>query len=498
MKNSLYYSQFQERILDFFIDLGTKNQNRAISVFSWPGVKEFLSKEIADLNSNLEPKAYEILKKGDSIIFKFQQKEKNIVKFLLEELGKRFSKVKESFDEQLLNIKSDFFNLTGSKFLSKYEQSIQILKNLYPFIYEIFVCPLQSFLSKEDCDLFKFFCNPHIYGSIMIFLTQNHSSLDRSKKHLESLNENLKRVKSISNEESWKELTKKSNELLKSSNDLEPFVNLCSGFLGEIKAIEYIFENIYKSGDTLIILENENYSKKKKKMKNCDLMLIHSSDDQRSLFEVKTKSERHGVENSKSIISNDFILNFIPSISSYLEYIFKVGAKYDLNLRESFPLFLMYEDSDYGKALPLENHITKNLNNSNEIEDLLDSCFMKHTNLSCKVLPLPTKEEKLLDRKKSIHDLFKKPWVETLMKNGVDQLMETRKYYMKMGHQISKLYLVLNISLSYRLRNDPLSHSDANIKDYATEKLKKIFLQFKEKKEDFDLNGIEIELVSIL
>lgn len=78
------------------------------------------------------------------------------------------------------------------------------------------------------------------------------------------------------------------------------------------------------------------------------------------------------------------------------------------------------------------------------------------------------------------------------MQKGVDQLQGACKRQMEEGHQVSKLYLSLYLSLSYRLLQDPFSYNDGNVMVSATRKLEEMFQPFRD---ELSLNGLDIELL---
>jgi hypothetical protein len=176
---------------------------------------------------------------------------------------------------------------------------------------------------------------------------------------------------------------------------------------------------------------------------------------------------------------------------------------FGLSLRQSFPLFSAHEGSVYGAALPLVYQTITNSQISDDtpvnkwkstkkIEVLLRALFMQPLILYPMCVPLPFDDVRLSKRHQLAESVVGKDWVRNIMQQGVDQLQEACKRQVEEGHQVSKLYFALDLSLSYRLLQDPFSYTEGNVMGSAAKKLEEIFQPFKDK---LSLNGLEIELL---
>jgi hypothetical protein len=481
-------------------------QLRDQELFVWPGVEQFFAELFADLHPDLESKANEVFQQGWSFVVGFigSHNAQHVVRRLLTRLEERFPCFKEAYEQHLLDLVNDFFQPTIGKFLDQNNESIEILSTLFPAIYDLFVSPLATSPSHKNRKLFNFYCNPWIYSPIMNFLAKRDCQNHFSEWPLQWLEERLQAVKLYTNDESWRELVTKSHELLDASDDLEAFANGCSGLLGEIKTAFHLVKNICHPGDILVFLEDGNRTRAKNKKKNCDLMVIRSGSDERILVEVKAKSPRHGVEDAEAGMWDDFVSNFNNSISSYLGYLdCKIAPIFGLSLRQSFPLFSAHEGSGYGAVLPLVYQTIANSQTSDntpankcqsvkKIETLLRAFFMKPLVLYPTCVPLPSDDARLSERHQLTESVVRKDWVRNIMQKGVDQLQEACKRQVEEGHQVSKLYLSLDLSLSYRLLQDPFSYNDGNVMVSATRKLEEMFQPFRD---ELSLNGLDIELL---
>ncbi len=425
------------------------------------------------------------------------------MRLLLTSLGERFPSLQKVYKSRLENLITEFNQPTVEEFLDAHTDSVDQFSKDFPTIYELFVRPLLKSPSHKGQKLFNFYCNPYIFNPIMEVLAKQDSTHRFSEGHLRLLEKCLKTIRPHT-KDSWKELVNKSRELLKASNDLEAFAAQCSGLRGEIKAAFYLVKNVCHPGDALIFLEDDNRNCKKDKEKTCDLMVIPFEGGDRIPVEVKTKSPRHGVDEANACKLDDFFSTFSQSISSYLDYLdYKLDPIFGLSRRQCFRQFFAHEYSGYGTVLPLVNHTITSCQHTSDnhaskwtsekkIETLLRALFMDPLVLEPDCVPLASCDARLSERRQSTESVCQKEWVRNIMQEGVKQLQKTCERLKQEGHRVPKLYLVLNLTLSYRLLQDPFSRNDGNMQDLAAEKLKEIFQPFKD---EFSEKGLDLELL---
>ncbi|NGX63249.1 MAG: hypothetical protein KR126chlam6_00657, partial [Candidatus Anoxychlamydiales bacterium] len=139
-----------------------------------------------------------------------------------------------------------------------------------------------------------------------------------------------------------------------------------------------------------------------------------------------------------------------------------------------------------------DNNSSNKWTSEKKIETLLHTLFLKPLILETSCVPLAPDEERLSERHQLIEKVIQKDWVRNNMQIAVKQLQETYKRLEKEGHQVSKLFFALDLSLSYRLLQDPFSYSDRDFQDLVTEKLEEIFRPFKD---ELLLDGIDLKLL---
>lgn len=81
-----------------------------------------------------------------------------------------------------------------------------------------------------------------------------------------------------------------------------------------------------------------------------------------------------------------------------------------------------------------------------------------------------------------------------LLEKATEQLEKTYQRQKTEGCQISKMYVALDLDLSYRLLNDPLSYHDGNIMEIAAQTLHEAFQPFKEV---FAAKGLDLHLLIV-
>ncbi len=500
----------QSRLLDhLFLLLSRESvalQLRDQELFVWPGVEQFFTGLCAGLDPDLELKANEVFQQGWSYIAGFigSHDAQHVVRRLLVRLGERFPRLQEAYELQLESLVTEFLRPTIGKFLDAHSDSMDQLSTEFPTVYELFVSPLTASPIYKGRKLFTFYCNPWIYNPIMEFLAKQDCSLRCSERYLKWLEERLRAVRPYATAESWDELVNKSRELLDASDGFEALADGCSGLLGEIKTAFHLVRNVCQPGDALIFLEDDNRRLKKNKQKNCDLMIVRSEGQDLVLVEVKTKSPRHGVEESDAGVWDNFFSNFSNSVSYYLDYLDRnIAPIFGLNLRKTLPLFFAHECSGYGIALPVVCHTLTSRQPSvdgpahkwkseKKIETLLRALFLKPLVLEPTCVPLASDDARLFERRQLTENVIRKDWVRNTMRKAIKQLQETCERREQEGYRVSKLYVALDLSLSYRLLQDPFSYSDGNMKGLAAEKLEEIFQPFRD---ELSVKGLDLELL---
>lgn len=514
----------QTKILDYFIQLldHFASQSRSCSsdlklhpdFFLLPNTEPFFTQLFASLDLSLRPKVDELFQRTGTFIASFIGNQKNIsvINRLAEKLKERFPHLSELLNESIARIVMEFFRHTVGDFLDAHKTAEEHLKAAFPTTHALFVAPLNTELVR-NCKLFNFYCNPWIYQRIMNYLALHaclHQLPERSCDHIEMrlrwLEERLLLIHSQTTDESWQELTQKAYDLCKARNNLEEFANQSSGLLGEITAAAFIIKNYCHLKDVLIFLPDAN--RQKKKWKNCDLMIIRHGIDEQNLVEVATKSPRHGLDPEDAADAqtwDDFFSNFSDAIYSYLLYLQKIIPHIlGLKLTKCFPLLSAYEGSDYGVPLPIINDVlaihpaTKNPSNNwsseQKLEHILQTTFFRPLVLDDSYVPLASDNVRLESRQQATRDALKKDWVENIIRKKTRQLEEAHRNKKTEGNTISKLYVALNLGLSYRLLQDPLSRLDGNIQETADKTLHEIFQPFKD---EFAAKGLELELLLV-
>jgi hypothetical protein len=320
---------------------------------------------------------------------------------------------------------------------------------------------------------------------------------------LKWLEECLQIIRDRTNDDSWRELTQKAHKLCNASNNLEAFATQSSGLLGEIKTAAQFIRNQLSPNDELVFLpEKQNAGK------NCDLMVIRYKTGDRELIESKAKSPRHGLDAGTAgdaQIWDDFFDNFTNAISSYLYYLQDaIHPILGLKLTECFPLFSAFEGSSYGIALPLIGNILvhrtatdismSKLSSEQKLAFLLRAIFLRPLVLDASCVPLAPDSERLIQRQQTTKEALQKNWVNELLKKAINQLEETRQRQTVEGQKISKMHVALDLALSYRLVQDPLSYYDGNIKELAEQTLQDAFQPFKE---TFAAKGLDLYLLIV-
>lgn len=476
------------------------------NLFVFPGVEQFFVRLIMGLDDSLEALAGDVFQKGWVYVAEFigSHDAQHVVRRLLDAIGMRFPRLQAEYDQHLDCLVTEFFTPTIGEFLETCSDSIDLLLTDFPTVYELFVTPLITSPFYRARRLFNFYCNPWIYNPVLEFLAQQDDLRCLSARRLGWLENQLGEIRPLASDESWNELTIKCRELLCQCGQLEPFANGCSGLLGEIKAAFYMAKNICRAGDTLIFLEDDNRSRKTKKRENCDLMIVHDNGQSVDLVEVKTKSPRHGVEDADAGTADNFFSNFSNAISSYLDYLApRIGPIFGLNLGKVLPLFWSYEGSYYGTALPVVSDTPlqrgpffeaspSKMTSEKKMEILLQALFMKPLILDPTCDSIGTDEFRLSERRQLTAGLFQKDWIDNVIHKAVDQLLVACERLAQEGRRVSTLYVALDLSLSYRLLQDPFSCSDGDIEAVAAEQLGVVFKPFKDQ---LAAQGYGLELI---
>lgn len=507
----------QSQLLDYFIEMldcvTSLYKGERVEVHFHPEffvcseTEAFFSQLFTSLDRNLSRKVEEVFQCCCAFIVNFIGSLETIlvIQRLMEKLKAHFPHMNETFEQAIAVITTEFLKSTIGDFIDSHEKAIDELQALCPTIYSLFIFPLQT-TSFRESKLFNFFCNPWIYQRITIYLAYHgHQGVlhERIEAPLKWLEESVQIIRNQTNDDSWKEFSQKAHALCNHSNNLEAFATQSSGLLGEIKAAVQFIKNQCHSKDLLMFLpEMQNDGK------NCDLMVIRSETRHGELIESKAKSSRHGLDiktAGDAQIWDDFFDNFAPAISSYLQYIQrKIQSVLGLPLDKCYPLFSAYAGSRYGVALPLvENILTSQaitnisvntFSSEEKLVFLLRVLFLRPLTLDTACVPLASESQRLVLREQTTKEALQKKWVFSLLKQATDQLEETRQRQLANGQKISKMHVALELTLSYRLLQDPFSYHDGNIKEIAELTLQEAFQPFKDA---FAAQGLELHLLVI-
>ncbi len=473
--------------------------------FAIPDVEMFFTDLFANLDESLSLKAEAVFLRGLTFTVEYigLSKSREVVYLLLEKLQERFPSLREMHDKAIANFIEEFFRPTIGDFIKQHKDAVDHLEVAYPLLYTLFVAPLES-KKFVDCKLYNFYCNPWMYQSIVKYLTY-HASLsspeiirERLKKPLEWYEERLQIIRSQTSDESWQELTCKAQEALNHSEKLEPFAIEIAGLMGEIKTAAQFIKNSCDPEDTLTFLP------KPKDGQSCDLMVMRHKTGSHELIECKAKTPRHGLDEKtagEAQIWDDFFTNFSNTICSYLTYL-KETVQPPFDLTKCFPLFVAYEGSDYGCALPLIENIPttadatslKKWSSEQKISHMLRALFLRPLILNPCCEQLPSDDARLIQRQQATKEALQKEWVNTILEKATEQLEKTYQRQKSEGRQISKMYVALDLDLSYRLRHDSLSYHDGNIGEIAAQTLHAVFQPFKDA---FAARGLDLDLLII-
>lgn len=473
--------------------------------FALPSVEKFFTDLFVNLNESLFLKAESVFLRGLAFTVEYigLPKSRETIYLLLEKLQERFPVLKEMYDMAIANFIEEFFRPTIGDFIEQHKNAINHLEVTYPLLYSLFVTPLKApqFAGQR---LYNFFCNPWIYQSIVRYLAYHErlTSPEINRKLLENpikwLEGHLSIIHSQTSEESWHELTNKAQEALNHSEKLEPFAIEIAGLLGEIKTAAQFIKSSSDPEDILTFLP------KLKDEPSCDLVVKRLKANSYELIECKAKTPRHGLDEKiagEAQIWDDFFTNFNHAICSYLTYL-QETVKPPLDLIKCFPLFVGFEGSNYGSALPLIENIPTTTNaiplkkwtSEQKLSHLLRAQFLRPLILKSCCVQLPSAEERLMQRQRVTKEALQKEWVDTLLKKATEQLEKTYQRQKTEGRQISKMYVALDLDLSYRLLHDPLSYDDGNIREIAAETLHEAFQPFKEA---FAAKGLDLDLLIV-
>ena len=329
--------------------------------FAIPYVETFFTDLFANLHESLSLKAEAVFLRGLTFTVEYIgfPKSREIVYLLLEKLQERFPSLREMYDKAIANFIEEFFRPTIGDFIKKHKNAVDHLEVTYPLLYTLFVAPLNT-KQFADRKLYNFYCNPWIYQRVANYLVYyarlfspeiNRELLERPMQQIEK---SLQIIRSRTPHDSWQELTRKAHSALTHSKNLESFAIESAGLLGEIKAAAQFIENQCGSKDVLAFLP------KPKNGKSCDLIILRHKTSDRELIECKAKTPRHGLDEKtagEAQIWDDFFTNFSNAICSYLTYL-QETVQPPLSLTKCLPLFVAYEGSDYGCALPLIENIS--------------------------------------------------------------------------------------------------------------------------------------------
>lgn len=473
--------------------------------FAIPCVEKFFTDLFITLDEGLFIKAESVFLRGLAFTVDYigPPKSQKTVYLLLEKLQERFPTLREMYDKSIENFIEEFFRPTIGDFIREHKNAVDDLEVTYPFLYSLFIVPLKK-PKFADHRLYNFYCNPWIYQSIVRYLAYHErlSSPEINRKLLENpikwLEELLQVIHAQTSDDSWQELTNKAQGTLNHSEKLEPFAIETAGLLGEIKTAAQFTKNSCDSEDTITFLPQL------KDEPSCDLMVERHKANSYDLIESKAKTPRHGLDEKtagESQIWDDFFTNFNHAVCSYLTYLQKI-IQPPMGLIKCFPLFLGFEGSNYGSALPLIENIPSTTNaiplkkwtSEQKLCHLLRVLFLRPLILKPCCVQLLSDEERLMQRQRVTKEALQKEWVDTLLKKATDQLEKTYQRQKSEGRQISKMYVALDLDLSYRLLYDPLSYHDGNIKEIAVQTLNKAFQPFKEV---FAVKGLNLNLLII-
>jgi hypothetical protein len=473
--------------------------------FALPSAEKFFTDLLVNLDESLFLKAESVFLRALAFTIDYigLPKSRETVYLLLEKLQKRFPALKEMYDKAIASFIDEFFRPTIGDFIKQHKNAVDCLEVTYPLLYSLFVAPVKA-QQFSDRRLYNFYCNPWIYHSIVRYIAYHErlSSPEINRKLLENpiewFEKRLQIVHSQTTDESWQELTNKAQEALNHSEKLEPFAIEIAGLLGEIKTAAQFIKNSCDPEDILTFLP------KLKDEPSCDLIVKRLKANSYELIECKAKTPRHGLDEKiagEAQIWDDFFTNFNQAISSYLTYL-QETVKPPLDLIKCFPLLLGFEGSNYGSALPLIENIPTTTNSiplkkwtsEQKLRHLLRAIFLCPLVLKLCCVELPSDEERLMQRQQVTKEALQKEWVDTLLKKATEQLEKTYQRQMTEGRQISKMYVALDLDLSYRLLHDPLSYHDGNIREIAAQTLHETFQPFKEA---FAAKGLDLHLLIV-
>lgn len=459
--------------------------------FAIPYVEKFFTDLFVNLHESLFFKAESVFLRGLAFTVDYigPPKSWETIYLLIEKLQERFPDLKEMYDKAISNFIEEFFRPTIGDFIKKHKNAIDHFEIIYPLLHSLFIAPLKA-AQFTDRRLYNFYCNPWIYQSIVRYLVYHErlSSPEINRKLLENpiewFEERLSIIHSQTSEESWHELTNKARGVLNHSEKLESFAIEIAGLLGEIKTAAQFIKSFCEPEDLVTFLPQL------KGEPSCDLMVKRHKANSYELIECKAKTPRHGLDEKtagESQIWDDFFTNFNHAICSYLTYL-QETIQLPSGLIKCFPLFVGFEGSNYGSALPLIENIPittgatplKKWTFEQKLSHLLRSLFLRPLILKPCCVQLPSDEERLMQRQQVTKEALQKEWVDTLLKKATEQLEKTYQRQTTEGRQISKMYVALDLDLSYRLRQDPLSYHDGNIREIATQTLDEAFQPFKE------------------
>lgn len=473
--------------------------------FAIPCVEKFFTDLFAKLHESLLPKAEIVFLRGLAFTVDYigLPKSRETVYLLLEKLQERFPDLKQMHDTAIDNYIEEFFRPTIGNFIKQYKDAIDHFEVTYPLLFALFIDPLNA-PQFADHRLYNFYCNPWIYQWIMKYLTfqARLSSPEINRRLLEKsidwIEERLQIIHSQTSDESWKELRKKAKEALNHSKELEPFAIELAGLFGEIKTASQFIKYSCDPEDILEFLPPVQGEP------NCDLMVKLLKANSYELIECKAKTPRHGLDEKtagEAQIWDDFFTNFNHAISSYLTYL-QETVQPPLGLIKTFPLFLAHEASNYGCALPLLENIPitadstplKIWTSKQKLSHLLRALFLRPLILNPCCEPLQSNDARLIQRKQDIKEALQREWVNTLLEKATTQLEKTYTRQKTGGREISKMYVALDLELSYRLLHDPFSYNDGDVQKSAEQALQEVFQPFKEA---FTSNGIDLHLLVI-
>ncbi len=510
----------QSRILDYFVRLQdfyiSMYRNGAVPVrfhpefFHLPNTEKFFSQVFASLGLSLCPQIDEVFQRCCAFVADYLGPSEAVLVMhrLMSILKERFPHLSEMNDKAIAAIKTEFFHPTIVEFLNQHESAVKHIQSDFPAIHELFVDPLYA-TPFGDRKLFNFYCNPWIYHPIAIYLASHEcrSCLEiyrePSEKLLEILEERLQIIYSQTTEESWQELNQKAHKLLNHSANLEAFAIESAGLLGEISAAAHFIENNCHPKDILVFLPE-----KREDGKNCDLLIIRHETNGRELFECKSKSPRHGLDPKIAgdvQIWDDFFSNFTKAISSYIYYLQeRAQPVLGLKLTKCFPLYSVFQGSNYGVPLPLIEDVLrhptvcttplKDWSSEQKLTHLLHALFLRPLILDPCCVPLASDDARLVERQSSTKEALQKEWVNSLLTKATAQLMDAYQHQKNEGYLISKMYVALDLALSYRLLHDPFSDHDGNIREIVAQTLCEAFQKFKD---DFAARNLDLELLII-